>query len=40
MTKAEMWFRRFLAVITFGHSQGWWQEKPSVPGLDKPKGPK
>jgi len=36
VTKAEMWIRRIMAIFTFGHSQGWWKEKPEIPGLNKP----
>jgi hypothetical protein len=39
MTKVEMWARRVLELFTFGRSKGWWNEKPSVPGLDRKAGP-
>lgn len=38
MSKVEMWIRRALEMVTFGHSKGWWKEKPKVPGLDKKVG--
>lgn len=35
MTKVEMWIRRVIKVITFGHSEGWWKEKPTILGKKK-----